>query len=290
MAKRKKSNGQAEPEAAGASAENLAELEQAEAEQVTPRENPLDKPWTVDPERVTAIAAWMCGNKEGDLSAELQDILEDRNANLGPGWSWAPQVGPRGRWALTKEGMSAALDFNPETGEAHEQTANAEHMAEQLAKVDYFKREIDVELSSDERLAAACEWAKVCESQDLLKAEKAEAMSSFKDRMGALNTRAAELRGLVQRGKEKRGVECISYEDHRLGELVIKRRDTGEIIERRALTAQERQLTLDIQEPTEDEDRGDEAGGEDEGSESPDYGLSGPDDEDLAAELAAPLM
>jgi len=83
----------------------------------------------------------------------------------------------------------------------------------------------------------------VIESQrieDVLRQEAAEARSDLKE----LKKARRDLVTVCHKGKETRSVKCRTVRDYRLGELRTYRLDTDEVIEKRALSAGERQPKL----------------------------------------------
>ena len=81
---------------------------------------------------------------------------------------------------------------------------------------------------------------------DNVKAEKKAACSDANASLKELNTRAHELAESIRNGTENRDVECIESFDFRTGTVTCKRIDTGEIIDERAINAEERQAALDL--------------------------------------------
>lgn len=71
---------------------------------------------------------------------------------------------------------------------------------------------------------------------------------TMKDRMDRLEGERDRLAELVSTGSEKREIECIVQADYGTGKAYTIRVDTGEIIDERALKADEKQMGLGIAE------------------------------------------
>jgi hypothetical protein len=95
------------------------------------------------------------------------------------------------------------------------------------------KRDVDVELSEVEK-AALRESA--CAALDTV--------DELADRIKTLKAGAKEARAKAKRGTETRMLECREEKDFRLGEVRVVRSDTGQIVETRAMTGDERQVKI----------------------------------------------
>lgn len=77
--------------------------------------------------------------------------------------------------------------------------------------------------------------------RDEVAAEKAEAMSTFKDRLELADGLVQAARESIQTGEKKVDVECdvvYSWEENKVS---VVRKDTGEVVEERAMDAAERE-------------------------------------------------
>ena len=78
----------------------------------------------------------------------------------------------------------------------------------------------------------------------VLKLKKKQAADQFAAQIKMAEQDVNDLCDAINRKTERRQVECVETFDFRLGEVRIVRSDTKEIVERRAMTASERQVPL----------------------------------------------
>lgn len=101
-------------------------------------------------------------------------------------------------------------------------------------------RDLKVKLTDAEWNAIAsamgAEQAKLIEEEQA----KASAMSTYKDRIQALQAKLVELGEKVRSRVETRAVECFEKPDDKRFVVELYRADTGELVETRVMTAAER--------------------------------------------------
>jgi len=95
---------------------------------------------------------------------------------------------------------------------------------------------------------------------DTINEELSAAKAEFKEKLREEETRKDRLVREIREKREKRPVKVEEKRDERRGQVTVERCDTGEKIETRAMTVEERQPDLP---GTEDEDLDDDEGGED---------------------------
>lgn len=76
-----------------------------------------------------------------------------------------------------------------------------------------------------------------------LEDQKKAVTSDFKSRIDAASAEASRIARMISNGYEFREVECEVVQDYEMGEVLIVRLDTGETIERRRMTPEERQVS-----------------------------------------------
>ena len=81
-------------------------------------------------------------------------------------------------------------------------------------------------------------------------AEKKAAVDAIKADVELLEGVTIKLRSLLKSGGEEREVDCEETTDYRMGEVRVKRLDTGEIFQRRTMAQSEYQLPLEAQKPS----------------------------------------
>lgn len=77
-----------------------------------------------------------------------------------------------------------------------------------------------------------------------IKAEKAEAGATFNKRLKDTRKTMRELLGVIQTGQREVSVECEERMNERRKEVEIVRCDTGQVVDRRPMTAEELQEPL----------------------------------------------
>lgn len=119
-----------------------------------------------------------------------------------------------------------------------------------------FTKMLRCKLSPDERLAKATAWATVLNERDAVEDELADIKTSARERLKKIDERATKLRQDFETGTEERAVRCTEDKDFGRNIVLVRRADTGETIEERAMDARERQLELDAVPPGEDKPNG----------------------------------
>jgi hypothetical protein len=90
-------------------------------------------------------------------------------------------------------------------------------------------------------LLAAC-----CVQQTEIEKEKSDVMKQFKERLDAVALDIAKHTKALRNGTEVRQITVQELYDYHDGTVTITRKDTGELIEKRDMTADERQIGLDL--------------------------------------------
>lgn len=103
---------------------------------------------------------------------------------------------------------------------------------------------LPVVLSERELAARAAELAREVRKGKEVEDEKKTTMADFKARTEAIDMKVRELSEIVDTKQEDRSVECIVDPDYAAGTMVTVRRDTGEVVQSRPMTQDERQIHL----------------------------------------------
>jgi len=101
-------------------------------------------------------------------------------------------------------------------------------------------RDLKVKLTDAEWRSYVDAWAREQSKAHETQAEKAEAMSKFKARIETHENTMNDLGEKVRSHEETRAVECFNKPDDTRFVMELYRLDTGELVETRAMTAQER--------------------------------------------------
>lgn len=120
------------------------------------------------------------------------------------------------------------------------------------AKVQYdipegtatYKRQLPCKITDEESQAKGSKAAKL---QDQAEELQEQLNISLKDLRADIKQKRGEIRGLLKEiaaGTEDRDVVCYDDKDFRKGEIRTHRADSGEVVDRRAMTADERQETM----------------------------------------------
>lgn len=102
---------------------------------------------------------------------------------------------------------------------------------------------------------ASANFARLVSEDESLQEERRDAMAGFKSRKNVIDEQLREWRDTVEKGTQLAAVEVVELLVVETSEIQVKRLDTGEIIETRAASAEDRQeqLDLDAQAATEKE-------------------------------------
>lgn len=100
-------------------------------------------------------------------------------------------------------------------------------------------------LGEPDKLSMGKRLADVLREQDRLSLERKAAMDGFKQRASLLAEEAHQLSGAVSKGYVVRPIECEEMRDYASGRVSTVRLDTGEVLNERAMTTDERQLGFD---------------------------------------------
>lgn len=109
-----------------------------------------------------------------------------------------------------------------------------------------FTREIKVKVKKSEQESKKDELVLVDRQLREVAEEKATQMADFNERLKVLREQQRKLLDVIRDGEDIVEVECVEYADERRLEVVTKRVDTGEILDRRPMTLDERQLGLAV--------------------------------------------
>jgi hypothetical protein len=107
-------------------------------------------------------------------------------------------------------------------------------------------RQLEVELTTEEKLEKSQEMLAAMMVRDNLKDEKREKTKSINADIVVAETVIKTLSAAMRSGKERREVECIETHQFDTNTVIITRTDTGKVVEKRAMTLQERQTELPI--------------------------------------------
>lgn len=103
---------------------------------------------------------------------------------------------------------------------------------------------LPVLLSESELAARSAELARKVREAKEVEDEKKTSMSEFKAKAEGIDMKVRELAEIVDTKQEDRAVECIVNPDYAAGTMVTVRRDTGEVVQSRPMTQDERQIHL----------------------------------------------
>lgn len=105
-------------------------------------------------------------------------------------------------------------------------------------------RNLNCDLTEEEVSTYSNELARITTEQEGLEDEKKSVMSGYKDKIDRCVLDMRTLARKIQTRKEMRDVECRWTFDFSKARATLKRIDTLEIIEERAMTAEELQIEL----------------------------------------------
>lgn len=106
---------------------------------------------------------------------------------------------------------------------------------------------LPVRLTREEKEQASTGLAEALDQEEKLELELAGVKREFKDRAEELTTKVRHLGRLVRTGVEERTVECEVRPNWRNGTMETFRLDTGEMVNFRPLSREERQRELSLE-------------------------------------------
>ncbi len=107
-----------------------------------------------------------------------------------------------------------------------------------------FKRTLPVALTDEEHRARAIAAAKLAEKIEAMQAELAEASKESRAEIKAEKAKHKALNHVIAACEEEREVLCYEQPDFERGVVVVHRAGGGDVVERRTMTAAERQEQL----------------------------------------------
>ncbi|MFW6087678.1 MAG: hypothetical protein ACODAG_10775 [Myxococcota bacterium] len=123
----------------------------------------------------------------------------------------------------------------------------AAERADQISEEKYrFERVLPVKLTEEQVADAAREMAEVAKQIDDLEQRKKELLAEMRTEMADLQGHLSGIAKKVRQGAVEDAVPCVQGLDYSEQHMITVRLDTGEVIERRPLTAEERQGEFDL--------------------------------------------
>lgn len=101
-------------------------------------------------------------------------------------------------------------------------------------------------LTEEEKISFGQNNAREVEVLMQTRQEKKTALSEFKMRIDESEAEIKRLSRIVAAGVEWREIECEKSLEFGTGKVTVKRLDTGEVVEVRAMTPEEEQLSIDL--------------------------------------------
>lgn len=108
-----------------------------------------------------------------------------------------------------------------------------------------FSEVLPCQLTRDEKAQAADSLANAISERDALEDQRKAAVDQFKAKISGKEADISKFAGLVRTGVEYRNVTCERRRDYNLGEVIVRRVDTGAVVTRRPMTEPERQAEFD---------------------------------------------
>lgn len=116
--------------------------------------------------------------------------------------------------------------------------------ADSMIEYEYKDRDLPVPLTDQERLQLGQDMAAAQSKAEQTERDKEAADKAFKGQIEAAYADVSDVAQKLRFGKVNRTVSCQHMLDYCLGRIRITRMDTGEEIESRSMTSQERQMGM----------------------------------------------
>jgi hypothetical protein len=108
------------------------------------------------------------------------------------------------------------------------------------------QRRVTCQLTDEEQREKGQQLALACVQRTEIERERAETMKTYKERLDAVALEMAKHTKALRSGTEVRQIAVLELFDYNDGTVTITRKDTGELIEKRDMTQEERQVGLDL--------------------------------------------
>jgi hypothetical protein len=109
-----------------------------------------------------------------------------------------------------------------------------------------FTKYLPCKLSDIEKVTRGRELASKMEEREQVQLQAEEAKSAFKTKTQGLDAQIDELKRIVLDGSERREIECFYHKDFENSTVITIRTDTGEEVDSRRMTVEERQEMLPL--------------------------------------------
>lgn len=117
------------------------------------------------------------------------------------------------------------------------------------------QRTLRCDLTHEEQRIKGLEMAEALSSMRDVEKAKADANKGYDEDIKSHKGRAAGLAQILRQGWETRGVECELVLDYQTSKVLVRRKDTKETVEERAMTEEERQVSFFDEDEASLEDR-----------------------------------
>jgi hypothetical protein len=125
--------------------------------------------------------------------------------------------------------------------EAKDGEAKAEHIVETTTR-----QTLKCVLTDGERLEKGQQLADCQNERGIIEEEQDQVKSQFKARLSANEGQASSLGAALRAGYEYRAVDCRVVKNYDTGRVHVIRKDTGETVEARDMSDEERQMGLPL--------------------------------------------
>ena len=105
---------------------------------------------------------------------------------------------------------------------------------------------LPVRLTDGEVLDVSRKSAELHRQRGYIEDEKKESASLYEGKIEALDKEISEMQNVIRSQQEWRTVQCEKKMHFDIGQVTITRLDTGDIVETRPMTREERQMSLQI--------------------------------------------
>ena len=109
---------------------------------------------------------------------------------------------------------------------------------------DTTKRTLPCALTDDDRLRIGSNLSEAVGQETVLEHELRDYKEDHKSRLLPVQSLISRLAGYIRDDSEPREIECAIVRDVRLCQIRVVRSDTNEVVEERAMTEFERQMTI----------------------------------------------
>jgi len=172
---------------------------------------------------------------------DVPDLAECLRRGLNPNDPGVPTYGDRRKKKPETEEERTAMSTKKKSKTSSSKDGNK--VRQRIERATYTK-ELPIPASRKEIEGAASAMAIEIRKREQLLEQRRESMAGFKSKLTGVDEKLLDLCATVEKGTKKGSVKCKEYLIVETNEIQVVRTDTGEVVETRTASAEDRQDNL----------------------------------------------